>query len=391
MGDDQDGAVRQPPINSTIFFFLFLLLLTLAGFFLAGVSSWDNHFGQTFAILAFAGSASLAVGGLLGFLFGVPRKLQLEHTRDRASEPDSSDEEGGSRARYEGNTNLEQISDWLTKIIIGIGLVQFKPISEFVYKLGNQLASEIAIINGLPIINPSEVPGASYVTTTLVFFGITGFFSGYLWARLYLGRAFDEAENYRRLKKVVDANARAIDLVQKALQWDQSKWPKFEVLKEALARASYDTSVQAFGLAVGAQNERKLDAAINMFDALNANNPFQFHANYAQIGEAWMSKEPADYVVAANFLTDAINIRRKRGLEGWRHYEAERAVCRILSDSSYPTGPSEENTRKMIWDDIEFAETEPHLKDYLYNDSNVKRWTELNPREPKAESTSDGS
>ena len=32
--------------------------------------------------------------------------------------------ETGKAAEYRVNTNLEQISDWLTKILVGVGLVQ---------------------------------------------------------------------------------------------------------------------------------------------------------------------------------------------------------------------------------------------------------------------------
>lgn len=56
--------------------------------------------------------ASTLVGGMIGFLFGVPRKnLAAEANNNRLA--------GRS---YTPNTNLEHISDWLTKIIVGVGL-----------------------------------------------------------------------------------------------------------------------------------------------------------------------------------------------------------------------------------------------------------------------------
>ena len=54
-----------------------------------------------------AGGA-FTIGALLGFLFGVPRALT------------GATQEAGLRS----NTNLEQISDWLTKILVGVGLVE---------------------------------------------------------------------------------------------------------------------------------------------------------------------------------------------------------------------------------------------------------------------------
>ena len=107
MNDDADGSGDRSLPYSTILFFVFLLGSTLGGFFLAGVSSWESNFGRTFAVLAFAGAASIAAGGLLGFLFGVPRKLQSDQARDRQLDKDDGEEQADSRSRYEGNTNLE--------------------------------------------------------------------------------------------------------------------------------------------------------------------------------------------------------------------------------------------------------------------------------------------
>src|SRR5438105_371895 len=62
-----------------------------------------------------AGGAALLTGGLLGFLFGVP------HTRDDGTIPRRNDSERDSTREsstsYRPNTSLEQIADWLTKIL----------------------------------------------------------------------------------------------------------------------------------------------------------------------------------------------------------------------------------------------------------------------------------
>ncbi len=64
-------------------------------------------FGTAVAI----GASAYFAGGLVGFLFGIPRTGQVPASSKRS-------------APYQANTNLEQVSDWLTKIIVGIGLVQ---------------------------------------------------------------------------------------------------------------------------------------------------------------------------------------------------------------------------------------------------------------------------
>src|SRR5215212_11890898 len=72
------------------------------------------------AIGILVSGASAAFGGLLGFLFGIPRTLQQEGSSWSAvgSDGDSNDEKRSPDTDYRPNTNLEQISDWLTKILV---------------------------------------------------------------------------------------------------------------------------------------------------------------------------------------------------------------------------------------------------------------------------------
>ncbi|WP_421439511.1 tetratricopeptide repeat protein [Agrobacterium tumefaciens] len=76
--------------------------------------------------------AAASLGGVLGFLFGIPRLLQ----KYAASGDDGALEAGAKRETdpfFMTNTSLEEVSDWLTKIIIGIGLVQFNNIIEYLH------------------------------------------------------------------------------------------------------------------------------------------------------------------------------------------------------------------------------------------------------------------
>jgi hypothetical protein len=106
--------------------------------------------------------ASTALGCLLGFLFGIPKSLQ----RGAAPQPQQQSASGapsgsakdpaaagsGAPARTSGpafgtNTSLEEISDWLTKIIIGLGLVQFQTFLSYLYNAAAFAASFIAQSN----------------------------------------------------------------------------------------------------------------------------------------------------------------------------------------------------------------------------------------------------
>jgi hypothetical protein len=70
---------------------------------------------RTFGLSAVVALAAGAAGGLVGFLFGIP----VRWTQERAEAEGS-----GTELPYRGNTSLEQISDWLVKILVGVGLAQ---------------------------------------------------------------------------------------------------------------------------------------------------------------------------------------------------------------------------------------------------------------------------
>ena len=72
-------------------------------------------------------TASAAIGAALGFLFGLPR---ARFTDELSASAGSSGATGGAAAapvhpsaHYLANSNLIKVSDWLTTIVIGLGLV----------------------------------------------------------------------------------------------------------------------------------------------------------------------------------------------------------------------------------------------------------------------------
>jgi hypothetical protein len=117
---------------------------------------------RTFAIVFLVGCAAWLSGSLLGFLFGVPRF--------------QADPQGDAQ-RILPNTNLEQISDWLTKIIVGATLVQLGPLVTRLSLLFQAVGGEV------------DKPGAVVATgSAMIFFFTTGFMWGYLWCSLRVFR-----------------------------------------------------------------------------------------------------------------------------------------------------------------------------------------------------------
>ena len=108
--------------------------------------------------------ASFLAGALLGFLFGIPRALSS----------DSAVGSGGQDNRLIANTNLEQVSDWLTKIIVGATLVQLGNLTR---RFG-ELATFVSGIFGGHTTQNSVMAGA-----IIIYSAAHGFFAAYIGAR----------------------------------------------------------------------------------------------------------------------------------------------------------------------------------------------------------------
>jgi hypothetical protein len=65
------------------------------------------------------GLAAFVIGILTGFLFGIPRAVSSGDLRHKKAASGS-----GSGSGYVPSSNLAEVSDWLTKLLLGAGLVQ---------------------------------------------------------------------------------------------------------------------------------------------------------------------------------------------------------------------------------------------------------------------------
>ncbi|MGD0578194.1 MAG: hypothetical protein ABSC08_04635 [Bryobacteraceae bacterium] len=128
------------------------------------------HSWAAFVVVLMAGVTALAGGILFGFLFGIPRA------------PTGSDDNGSARkdgARgldYKPSTNLEQVSDWLTKILVGVGLVELNHLSGALVSAGKLVSSAL----------DPNVAGVDVLTELVVIvFATVGFLASFLWTRVY--------------------------------------------------------------------------------------------------------------------------------------------------------------------------------------------------------------
>jgi hypothetical protein len=307
---------------------------------------WEYHLVARaigFGIMV-AGSAFMS-GGLAGFLFG--------------SRPDSSKTSGA-----DSRTNLEEIADWLTKIILGAGLVSLAKlpplVGQFSKYMGDALGEPGSYQVG-PATSPTTVSpnNAPIALAIMGFFSTCGLLYGYLWTRYEATMAEDPTAG----------DASALDLVDHWLNGppatDDKKRPE---MMNAVKSASTAAKVRIFLRTE--QHRRSLEEDANerslpIFQALvEADTQEVFHRNRSQLAFALMGqkKDPknpaADWNRALDLLNDAIRIRDRSRDKGWRDYELARAICQIHLDANFNRDPKQSSDpaeRQSIRADLESA------------------------------------
>jgi hypothetical protein len=128
--------------------------------------------------------ACLFTGSLGGFLFGIPK------TSDDAKNPSSP-------ALQKVNTNLEDISDWVTKIVVGLGLANLTKIpprmqlaAGYISRTWNDTADQHA-----------------FAYAVMLYFAVVGFLAGYLLTRIFLSPMLLDAAGGDALRRLTSGGA----------------------------------------------------------------------------------------------------------------------------------------------------------------------------------------
>jgi hypothetical protein len=138
--------------------------------------------------------ASFAIGAMLGFLFGVPKVLQ-----------DETNKSGEYRQLV--NTNLDQISDWLTKVVVGLSLVNAREILTSLRKAAGMFANALGNSDG----------SVALGMAVMIYFSVIGFMSIYILTRLYLSPAFSTGDQAYQLAKDSVVAARQAKTLEEAV------------------------------------------------------------------------------------------------------------------------------------------------------------------------------
>lgn len=152
-----------------LFFYSAICIDLKQGFKVCGVCLF-----KTISIEFLIAGAAYAIGALAGFLFGIPKLIPQQDTTNTNK----------VSLRYGDNDHLSEISDWLTKIIVGVGLTQLTKIPGYLESLGDYIK---------PSLGDNRTGGIVAVSICLYFL-ITGFLISYLWTRLYFRKMLTEVE-----------------------------------------------------------------------------------------------------------------------------------------------------------------------------------------------------
>jgi hypothetical protein len=329
-------------------------------------------------------AAAAAAGGLLGFLFGIPRTLQAETAQDPA---------GGTN--YRVNTNLEQISDWLTKILVGVGLTQIRQIGD---AAGGVVDTVAASFGG------DAAAGRALAAGLLLYFLVAGFLAGYVGTRTVLARtfvSFDAEVVLRRLdrteERVTEAVAAstqaakdvaALAAVDEALGASREPAdPGFQdALDLAVLEASPSVRYQIYARASGHRastwrvDKDRMARAIPVLRALVASDSdHQYYAYLGELGFALKDSDPPRWADAEATLSTAIAMRDAQGIAGYWWYEFNRALCRIALDPAAGTGTATaEPLRSEILADLRAASRNERIRNLHLIEIQCEEWLARN-------------
>lgn len=175
---------KLPQVANVTVFLICLLILMYLGIAVFAVFGDIEARIRFFVWAAIVGSGALAAGIALGVLFGLPTVRSITLLGQNGAGGDAIAGNRSSSLGYSESTSLEQIADWLTKIIIGLTLTQYAHWERRFSLLACDITA--ALLNmGRTVQCGSQMAQAIPGGFMLVAFGTLGFLMSYLWMRAH--------------------------------------------------------------------------------------------------------------------------------------------------------------------------------------------------------------
>jgi hypothetical protein len=181
----------ETSITLTLYMGLFLGLVPVVGYpiFIPEIGGRIIFIGLLLAL------ASFIACFFTGTLFGMPKR----------------NNKSGTGNDYALNNGLVEISDWLTKIIVGLVLINLKEIPGYFINLGEYVSVSTKYKGELLNI---------YTISIVIYFGFLGLYIGYNYMRLVLSNKYKKADDRLIRKALEEEKEKVLKIKEECYQKD---------------------------------------------------------------------------------------------------------------------------------------------------------------------------
>lgn len=226
----QDKATLETDAQSQFYIFSgvaagMLVLGVVAVLVFAGQAECSQVHRALLGVGGAASGAAALVGVLAGYLFGIPKTP-------------TPNGDNGAAGEYHANTSMEQISDWVVKILVGLGLTQLGSAPDGMVRLAKSFERAVGTASGTSC--PSQCCGSltgivgvgQFGAALMLYFAVYGFLFGYVHMRLYLAPAFSFADD--RLNRKLRVAAREADRATQKAEVAKTEAKKAETVRNRM-------------------------------------------------------------------------------------------------------------------------------------------------------------
>ncbi|HEY9113830.1 MAG TPA: hypothetical protein VIN10_03975, partial [Bacteroidales bacterium] len=168
--------------NNTIHLLpIILLVIGVSATFFA--SQIAENYLELFGLLLVVMLASLLLGALLGFLFGIPKTSNHFFQNNKNEQ----------KSLFRPATNLEDISNWLSIIIVGLILTQATKFPFYLESISNSILANNDCIYNCQFAH-------AIIIGDILFSTISGFIIGYAYTRTFFFRQYSMYEEHKEIR-----------------------------------------------------------------------------------------------------------------------------------------------------------------------------------------------